>query len=115
MLLFVIAMSLTIGCSILGDFLVQQGATAVKGSRGESLSSIFRQWKTILGICVMTIHFGSFLLAIRLAPITLVVPLMASTYVINTILAGSVLKERITRMRWVGVMVIVVGVVVLGL
>jgi len=115
MLLFVIAISLAIGCSIAGDFFVQQGATAFIGPRGGSLGRTFRHWKTIFGISLMTFHFGGFLLAIKLAPITLVVPLMSVTYIANTILARAVLHEQVSRLRWAGILVIVFGVVVLGI
>ncbi|MBV8884435.1 MAG: hypothetical protein JO235_10630 [Chroococcidiopsidaceae cyanobacterium CP_BM_RX_35] len=115
MLLFLVAMSVAISCSILGDFFVQQGATAVKSSNACSFCGIFRHRKMLFGVGLLTCHFAGYTLAMRLAPITVVVPLMSCTYIVNIALARTVLQERVTRLRWAGVAVIVFGVIVLGI
>ena len=115
MLLFMMAMSVAICCSILGDFFVRQGATAVSDPSAKSLFGIFRHWKMLLGVGVLTCHFAGYTMAMRLAPITVVVPLMSSTYIVNIILARTVLQEQIPRLRWAGVAVIMIGVAMLGL
>ena len=114
MLLFTIAMSLAISCSIMGDFFVQQGVKAVKDPSSKSFGSIFRHRKMFLGICLLTCHFAGYTLAMGLAPITVVVPLMSSTYIVNIILARTVLQERVPGLRWAGVAVIMIGVAMLG-
>ena len=115
MLLFTIAMSLAIACSIAGDFFVQQGVTAVKGPKASSFGGIFRHRKILFGVGLLACHFAGYSMAMRLAPITVVVPLMSCTYIVNVALACTVLQERVTRLRWAGVAVIAIGVVVLGI
>lgn len=118
MFLFVIAMGVAISCSILGDFFVQQATTAVKTSNTSSFNrifSVFRHRKMLLAVGLLTCHFAGYTLAMRLAPITVVVPLMSCTYIVNIMLARTVLQERVSKLRWAGVAVIVFGVVVLGI
>ncbi|MBV9388686.1 MAG: hypothetical protein JOZ78_19865 [Chroococcidiopsidaceae cyanobacterium CP_BM_ER_R8_30] len=119
MLLFVIAMSIAISCSILGDFFVQQGATAAKSSTNTSFLgrffNVFRHRKMLIAVGLLTCHFAGYTLAMRLAPVTVVVPLMSCTYIVNIFLARTVLHEQVTRLRWAGVAVIVFGVIVLGI
>jgi drug/metabolite transporter (DMT)-like permease len=63
---------------------------------------------------VLTVQFIAFVAAMRFAPVTVVVPLMACTYILTTVLAHAVLKEKVTGMRWAGVGVIVAGVALIG-
>lgn len=129
MTLFAIGIGMAIICSVIGDFLIKQGAEQINevdiksfgGIRGllnpmklfEFIrqSGIFHNWKLILGIVVLSGHFGGYLLSMRTAPVVTVVPLMASTYILDTILAKYLLHERVTLLRWVGVAVVVAGVV----
>jgi len=128
MVLFAIGISMAIICSVVGDFLIKIGSMEIKAPSVESFggirglfnpfklfkfiqqSGIFHNWKLILGIVVLSGHFGGYLLAMRTAPVVTVVPLMASTYIIDTIGAKVVLHERVTWLRWVGVTVVVIGV-----
>ena len=128
MILFAVGISMAIICSVVGDFLIKQGSMALNevdiksfgGVRGllnplklfEFIRQlgIFHNWKLILGIVVLSGHFGGYLLSMRTAPVVTVVPLMSSTYIIDTILAKYILHERVTWLRWAGVAVVVAGV-----
>lgn len=126
---FVIGMAIAIIGSVVGDFLIKEGTMKVGGPTADSFggiqkllnprtlfqylqqSGITHNWKLWLGIAVLAVHFGGYLLAMRVAAVTMVVPLMASTYILETILAQYILRERVTLLRWVGVSVVVVGLV----
>ncbi|MBV9390247.1 MAG: EamA family transporter [Chroococcidiopsidaceae cyanobacterium CP_BM_ER_R8_30] len=128
MTLFAIGISMAIVCSVIGDFLIKQGSQELNEVDIKSFggiwgllnplklfpfmrqSGIFHNWKLILGIVVLSGHFGGYLLSMRTAPVVTVVPLMASTYIIDAILAKIILHERVTWQRWVGVGVVVAGV-----
>lgn len=112
--MFWIAMSVAIVTSVVGDFFVEQGSTAVKSSRGNMVLKIFSQPKTLFGVSLLTIHFIALSLALRKAPVTLVVPLMATTYIANTIIARTILHEEVNWLRWAGVLVVAIGVIILG-
>jgi uncharacterized membrane protein len=109
-----IAVFIAVITSVAGDFFVQQGSTSVKSSRN-ILFKIFQQPKTLFGVSLLTIHFIALSIAFRKAPVTLVVPLMATTYILNTIIARTILHEEVNCLRWAGVTVIGIGVIVLSI
>lgn len=132
MLLFAIAMGFAIACSIAGDFLVKRGADRLRiphpkfygGLRGllnpgkliwfVRQSNLCRNSNLIWGVVLLALHFGAYILALRLAAVTLVVPLMSSTYIAATLLGRFVFHEPVSRLRWAGVGVIILGVILLG-
>lgn len=131
MFYFAVGISMAIICSVAGDFLVKSSTAEINGPNLDSFGGvwhlfnpftlfqflkqygIFHNWKLLLGIVLLTFHFGGFLLAMRVAPVTLVAPMMSSTYIIDTLLGKFVLHERVTWLRWTGVMVVVSGIIIL--
>ncbi len=59
----------------------------------------------------MAISFFTFIRLVSVAPMSFAVPMSAATFIPETILAGTLLGERIDWRRWMGVILIVVGVV----
>lgn len=106
-------MTLSIVCSILGDFLMKQAASPITGERGASRARLIRALRFGGGITLLCLHFIGFLTALKLAPVSIVIPLMSCTYVGTTILAATVLKEQIKPLRWVGIGIIMAGIVLL--
>lgn len=131
MWLFVIGMGMAIGGSVAGDFFVKQGSSEIQGQGLAEFGGvrkllnplqlyqflaqlgIFQNWQLWLGIALLTIFFGGYLLAMQQAPVTFVVPMMATTYIINTLIGQFVLHERVPFLRWLGVVVVVAGIILL--
>jgi drug/metabolite transporter (DMT)-like permease len=113
--MFWIAIFVAIVTSVIGDFFVEQGSTEVRSSSGNIVLKIFRRPKTLFGVSLLTIHFAALSLAFREAPVTMVVPLMAMTYIANTIIARTILHEEVNQLRWIGVLVVAVGVMIVGI
>jgi multidrug transporter EmrE-like cation transporter len=109
---FAIAMTLTIVCSVLGDFFMKQAASPGPLKPGESVR-VVQRLRFAAGIGMLTVHFIAFLFALKLAAVSVVIPLMACTYVGTTLLAKMVLREQVTPMRWAGITTIMLGVVLL--
>src|SRR5215831_19154296 len=65
----------------------------------------------LLGIVCQAIAFASFLGLLSFVDLSYVVPLTAVTYLINTVGSRFFLKERISRERWIGTLLVVFGVV----
>jgi drug/metabolite transporter (DMT)-like permease len=40
---------------------------------------------------------------------------MAMTYIANTIIARTILHEEVNQLRWIGVLVVAVGVMIVGI
>ena len=63
-----------------------------------------------LGLALMTTAFFSLLWLLSLANVSLVVPVTALSYAVGTVGGKVFLHERVTLKRWVGVVLVTVGV-----
>jgi drug/metabolite transporter (DMT)-like permease len=63
-----------------------------------------------LGIPMMTMSFYATLVLLSWAPVSLVVPATALSYAVGALGAKFILKERVSRMRWAGVGLVCLGV-----
>ena len=73
-----------------------------------------RDARFVLAVLLLATHFGLWCLALRLAPLTVLVPWTALSHVINAWLARRLLQERITRRRWAGTLLIAGGIALCG-
>jgi bacterial/archaeal transporter family protein len=65
-----------------------------------------------LGIFILMIFFGLYLVALSWADLSFVVPVMAVGYVLNAFFSWQLLGERISPLRWIGTSFICLGVAV---
>lgn len=63
-----------------------------------------------LGIPLMTMSFYATLVLLSWAPLSLVVPATALSYAVGALGAKFILKEKVSKMRWVGVGLVCLGV-----
>ena len=63
-----------------------------------------------LGIPLSAIYFYAMLALLSWAPVSLIVPATALTYVVGTFGAKLLLHERVSPMRWAGVALVCAGV-----
>ncbi len=77
------------------------------------LATIGNHW-VWLGVGLLILHVGLYMLALRDADLSFVLPLTAASYPIAAILAKFVLDEQVGPIRWVGTFLITVGVAVIG-
>ena len=112
---FAIAMSIAIVASILGDFLMKQAASPELVEAGATAARLHRvrTFRFAAGITMLTIHFIAFMAALKLAAVSVVIPLMSCTYVGTTLLARVALRENVPALRWAGIGVIMLGVLLL--
>lgn len=75
-----------------------------------------RTWRwAVPAIGLLAIHFFSWCQALKLAPLSTVVPLTASSHLLNALFAKYLLKEQISLRRWLGTGCIVSGILVIVL
>ena len=65
-----------------------------------------------LAMPLMAISFYALLILLSWAPISLVIPASAFSYVVGTLGAKYILKEEICTARWVGVIMVCIGVAI---
>lgn len=66
------------------------------------------------GVVLSAVFFGMYLLTLSWADISYVMPFTALSYLFVAIMASYWLHEDVTLARWIGTVLIVIGVVVIG-
>jgi len=69
----------------------------------------------LTGVFCMAVSYFSFLGALRLADLSLVLPATSISFVIATIGARLFLKETISRVRWAGILLVCIGVALISI
>ena len=72
-------------------------------------------WAVVCGTLLMAAYFGLYMLALKWADLSFVLPLTAISYLLGAALARFYLHENVTPARWLGALIITAGVVVVGL
>ncbi len=67
-----------------------------------------------LGILILSVFFGLYLVALSWADLSFVLPVTAFGYVMNAVMAWQLLGEHISPARWLGTLVICFGVAVVA-
>src|SRR5258705_8889057 len=69
----------------------------------------------LIGVLFMAVSYFSFLGALRLADLSLVLPATSISFVITTIGARLFLNETISPMRWAGILLVGIGVALISI
>jgi drug/metabolite transporter (DMT)-like permease len=100
-------------CAPLGDTCLSRGMTRLQpislAHPSTLIAAVFTPW-IALGIALLIGFFASYLTALSWADLTFVLPATAFGNVIVTILSRFWLHEHVSRSRWLGVALIVIGV-----
>lgn len=108
---------LAMGCVSVGEMCLKIGADQIGEISVKSLPELVRiplivlksKWFA-LGIPLMGVYFYSFLSLLSRADLSFVLPLTSISFITGTLLAKYVLKEEVNVTRWIGTVVIVLGV-----
>jgi drug/metabolite transporter (DMT)-like permease len=65
-----------------------------------------------MAIPLLAASFYSLLILFSWAPVSVVIPASASNYIVGTVGAKYLLKEDVSWKRWLGVMLVIIGVAV---
>ena len=117
-----LALSIVILAGSLGDVLIAKGMKRVgeiSTLRLRALAavgtSMVRNAAFLLGLLCMAVSFGAFLAVLSWADLSFIVPATSLSFVVSTLGAKWLLKERINRLRWIGTLLVCVGVALLSL
>jgi len=81
---------------------------------GNLLKTIARRRYLLLSIACLAVSFFSFMALVQTAPLSFAVPASAGSFIVETILAKVVLKERVGMRRGAGALVVLCGIVLLA-
>ena len=85
------------------------------GAIGRALAALGRNRFVIGGVAAMAVSFFSFMKLLSMTDLSFAVPVSAVTYVMETVLAKYLLKERVNALRWAGAALVICGVVLVSL
>lgn len=120
MLKTLVVMLIAITSGAIGDIFLTQG---MKSSGDLSLMG-FRQivdttisaltnWRLILGTAMQAVYFGLWLAVLSWEDLSVALPLQALSYIIVAFLAQWYLGENVTPLRWAGISLVFIGVVLI--
>lgn len=102
----------------MGEALLSKGmrqSNAVTGGIWAQVRGIVGNGHVLLGTLLMASYFGLYMLALKWADFSFVLPLTAASYLFGLLLARFYLDETVTPARWIGTLIITAGVLVVGL
>lgn len=111
MLIAVLAVSL-------GEALLSKGmkqSNMANGTPWAMVRHVLTDVHVLAGTALMAGYFGLYMLALRWADLSFVLPLTALSYLLGAMLSKYYLGESVTPVRWLGAVVITVGVAIVGL
>ena len=77
---------------------------------GEVDARVFANLWVILGVILLLGYFLFFLTALSRLDLSYVLPMTASSYILTSVMAATVLGEKIPASRWLGTMLICAGI-----
>ena len=103
--------------NVLGNFSLSIGMKEVGRTVSVSLlpylHALLNPW-VIGGICLLVCWLISNLSLLSWADLSYVLPVTATAYVLTAILGRVVLVERVTTLRWAGILMIMSGAIIVG-
>jgi drug/metabolite transporter (DMT)-like permease len=77
--------------------------------------SVVRNPYIFMGVVLLGIFFFLFLATLSWADLSFVLPLTAMTYIFAALLAQFILREHVSWFRWIGTIVIIIGIILIAL
>jgi len=84
------------------------------GAMRRLLAFLARNKLIVASVVAMTVSFFAFIALLSVADLSFAVPATAASYVLETVLAKYLLKERVTLGRWAGATLVACGVALLS-
>jgi drug/metabolite transporter (DMT)-like permease len=115
-LLVAIMVAATVLSDLLQSHEMKRAGEQSVGARGlgRLLRAIVERRFLMLAIACMAVSFFSFMALVRVEPLSFAVPASAASFVLETLLAKLVLRERVGVRRAAGAMIVLAGVVLVG-
>lgn len=101
-----------------GETLLSKGmkqSNELTGTVWMQIGGVLSNGYFVVGVLLMMLYFGMYMLALRWADLSFVLPLTALSYLLGALLAKFYLGEKVTAIRWIGAIIITIGVIIVGL
>jgi drug/metabolite transporter (DMT)-like permease len=121
MIRVLVAMSIAAGSAALGLIFIRRGMQqlgSLENYAPLALMSYF--WHAlcnpyvILGTILNAVFYFLYLASLSWTEVTVVLPMTAIEYVMAAALAVAILKEHVTPLRWIGIVLVIFGVILIA-
>lgn len=120
MLKTVIIMLLAVTAGTVGDILLAKGMKQLGDLSAMNLRGILEaayramtEWKIVVGTAMLALFFFLWLAVLSWEDLSVALPMQALNYVLVAILAKYLLHEQISPLRWAGIALVCVGVIMI--
>ena len=101
--------------NVVGNIMLSLGmhqvGRIVSASPADYVKAFADPW-TVAGVCILVIWMASDLALLSAADLSFVLPVTASSYVLIALAGHFILDDHISLARWIGILVITIGVIV---
>lgn len=107
-----------VGIVIFGSFLGAIGSLCFKMGSSKLSRNIIKNlhnYTLMLGFSLYIIAASMYVFALRGGELSILYPLVSTTYIWITLLAFYFLNEKLNKWKWIGISLIIVGVTFIGL
>lgn len=105
---------LVVGTNVIGNIMLSLGmhhvGRIVSASPVDYIRAFADPW-TVAGVCILVVWMASDLALLSAADLSFVLPVTASAYVLIAVAGHFILHDHISLARWIGIVVITVGVI----
>jgi len=113
-------MNLLLACIVvlIGSFLGALGSLYLKKGANKFSFDLFKlitNYEIIFGIIIYAISAIMFIIALKDNPLSIIYPLVSTSYIWVSILSIKFLGERMNTMKWIGIFYIILGVISIGI
>lgn len=120
MLKTVIIMLLAVTAGTVGDILLAKGMKQLGDLSTMNLRGILEvayraltEWKIVVGTAMLALFFFLWLAVLSWEDLSVALPMQALNYVLVAILAKYLLHEQISPLRWAGITMVCIGVIMI--
>jgi drug/metabolite transporter (DMT)-like permease len=112
LIMLVAVVALAVGETLLSKGMKQLGRT--DGLADQAVAALRNGWISI-GLFLLVIHIGLYMLALKSADLSFALPLTAASYPLAALMARFYLREEVGTTRWIGTLLITLGVAIVAL
>ncbi len=120
MLKTIILMLMAVTAGTVGDLLLAKGMKELGDLSAMNLRGIteaairaMTEWKIVVGTAMLALFFFLWLAVLSWEDLTVALPMQALNYVLVAILAKYLLHEHVSPLRWAGIALVCVGVMMI--
>ena len=101
--------------TLVGSFIGAYGAILLKKASSEiSFRKLKFNKDLIIGVAIYGLSTITFIIALKFGELSILYPLVATTYAWIALFSLYLLKEHMNLWKWVGILAILIGVTIIG-